>query len=77
MEIRIVSASKKSQEISEVAASAFVISREDIRGYGDRTLADSLRRITGLYQSSDRNYSYRGYVVSVSRVTTIRESSSS
>ena len=60
MDVMIVSASKRSQKASEVAASAFVITREDIRRYGYRTLAESLRRISGLYISSDRNYNYLG-----------------
>ncbi|MCK5835927.1 MAG: TonB-dependent receptor [Desulfobacula sp.] len=60
MDIKIVSASKKSQKSSEVAASAFVISHEDIRRYGYRTLGESLRRISGLYLSSGRDYDYLG-----------------
>ncbi|MEW6520849.1 MAG: TonB-dependent receptor [Thermodesulfobacteriota bacterium] len=60
MDIKIVAASKKKQQISQVAASAFVITRDDIRRYGYRTLGESLRRISGLYLSSDRNYDYLG-----------------
>ncbi|MBC8316622.1 MAG: TonB-dependent receptor [Desulfobulbaceae bacterium] len=60
MDIMIVSASKKSQKASEVAASAFVINREDIQRYGYRTLGESLRRISGLYISSGRDYEYLG-----------------
>ncbi|MBU0909177.1 MAG: TonB-dependent receptor [Proteobacteria bacterium] len=60
MDIKIVAASKKKQRISQVAASAFVITRDDIRRYGYRTLGESLRRISGLYLSSDRNYDYLG-----------------
>jgi iron complex outermembrane receptor protein len=60
MDVTIVSASKKEQKISNVAASAFVIKDEDIKRYGYRTLGEALKRISGLYLSSDRNYDYLG-----------------
>lgn len=60
MDVQIVAATKKKQSISQVAASAFVITRDDIQRYGYRTLGESLRRISGLYLGSDRNYAYLG-----------------
>ncbi len=60
MDVTVISASKKRQKASEVAASAYVISNEDIRRYGYRTLGESLRKISGMYLSSDRNYDYLG-----------------
>ncbi|HIJ78290.1 MAG TPA: TonB-dependent receptor [Deltaproteobacteria bacterium] len=60
MNVTIVSAAKKEQKISHVAASAFVITDEDIKRYGYRTLGEALQRISGMYLSSDRNYDYLG-----------------
>ena len=60
MNVTIVSASKKEQQLSHVAASAFVIHDQDIKRYGYRTLGEALKRISGLYLSSDRNYDYLG-----------------
>ena len=60
MDVTIVSASKREQKLSHVAASAFVIKDEDIKRYGYRTLGEALKRISGLYLSSDRNYDYLG-----------------
>jgi len=60
MDVQIVAASKKKQGISQVAASAFVVTRDDLQRYGYRTLGESLRRISGLYLGSDRNYAYLG-----------------
>lgn len=61
MEIeKVVTASRFSQQVTEAPASMSVISGEDIRKYGYRTLADALRAVPGLYVSYDRNYSYLG-----------------
>ena len=60
MEIEITSASKKSEKVSQAPASAFVITRDDIRRYGYRNLQEALNRVTGFYVSSDRNYEYLG-----------------
>jgi len=60
MNIEVVSASKKLQKLSEAPVPVFVITRDDIRRYGYRTLAEALRRVIGLYTFSDRNYEYVG-----------------
>ncbi len=57
---KVVTASRFSQLVTEAPASMSVITSDDIRKYGYRTLADVLRSVPGLYVSSDRNYSYLG-----------------
>ncbi|MDH4320421.1 MAG: TonB-dependent receptor [Desulfobulbaceae bacterium] len=59
-EITIVTAAKREQCISQVAAAASVITHEQIRRYGYRTLGEALSRVSGMTGSSDRNYSYLG-----------------
>lgn len=58
--ITIVTAAKKEQRISQVAAAATVINHEQIRRYGYRTIGEALNRISGMSCQSDRNYSYLG-----------------
>ena len=58
--ITIVTAAKKEQRISEVAAAATIIDREQIRRYGYRTLGEALARTSGMSSQSDRNYDYLG-----------------
>ena len=57
---KVVTASRFSQRVTEAPASMSVITSDDIRKYGYRTLADVLRSVPGLYVSNDRNYSYLG-----------------
>jgi outer membrane receptor for ferrienterochelin and colicins len=57
---KVVTASRFSQRVTEAPASMSVITSDDIRKYGYRTLADVLRSVPGLYVSYDRNYSYLG-----------------
>lgn len=57
---KVVTASRFSQQVTEAPASMTVITNEDIRRYGYRTLADILRSVPGMYVSYDRNYSYLG-----------------
>ncbi|MBS1816111.1 MAG: TonB-dependent receptor [Acidobacteria bacterium] len=60
MNVRVYSASRYSQLISEAPASVTVISRDQIERGGYRTLADILRSVRGFYVSYDRQYSYLG-----------------
>jgi outer membrane cobalamin receptor len=60
MNLTVTSASKKPESISHAPASVFVITQDDIRRYGYRTLGEALQRVAGLYISSDRNYDYLG-----------------
>ncbi len=48
MDIKITSASKKSQRLSEVAAAVFVITQEDIRRSGVTSIPEALRMVPGV-----------------------------
>jgi iron complex outermembrane receptor protein len=57
----IVSAAAKHPQPSRLAPSAVtVVTREDIRRLGYRTLAEALRSVRGFYGTHDRNYDYIG-----------------
>lgn len=56
----VSSASKFLQAVREAPASITVITADDIRRHGHRTLADVLRSVRGFYTTDDRNYSYIG-----------------
>jgi outer membrane receptor for ferrienterochelin and colicins len=56
----VFGASRVVQEITHAPASVSVITREEIRTHGYRTLADVLRNVRGFYVTNDRNYSYVG-----------------
>jgi len=60
LETTVTSASKYEQKESEVAAAVTVITREQIRAYGWRTLAAALASLPGLFLTYDRQYTYVG-----------------
>jgi outer membrane receptor protein involved in Fe transport len=60
MDVKITSASKFSQKASEAPASVSVLTAEDFRAYGWRTLADALASVRGFYVTYDRAYSFLG-----------------
>lgn len=60
MQVRVYTASKWDQEGREAPSSVSVVTAEEIKQYGDRTLADLLRRVRSFYVTYDRNYSYLG-----------------
>lgn len=49
MQVRITSAGRKEQPLSEVPAAVFVVSREDIRRSGAATVPEALRMVPGLH----------------------------
>lgn len=61
LEVEVVStASRFQQEVREAPAAITVVTAEEIRRFGHRTLSDVLRSVRGFYTTYDRNYSYIG-----------------
>lgn len=60
LEIPIVGASKYEQKPADVAAAVRVISRQDIKTFGWRTLGDALSSLPGVHTTYDRQYQYLG-----------------
>jgi len=56
----VTSASKYEQKLTEAPSSITVITADEIRKYGYRTLAEALRSVAGFYLNCDRNYAYLG-----------------
>lgn len=63
LEIKVDSvygASRFQQNVRQAPASVTIVTDDDLKKFGHRTLADVLRSVRGLYVSYDRNYSYLG-----------------
>ena len=56
----VFGASKYEQRLSEAPASVSIITADEIRKYGYRTLEDILDSVRGVYTTNDRNYGYLG-----------------
>ncbi len=56
----VFGASKYEQKVTEAPSSVSIITADEIRKYGYRTLADILRSIRSFSVTNDRNYSYVG-----------------
>jgi len=56
----VYGASGYKQKVSDAPASITVITADEIRRYGYRTVADILRNVPGFYVTYDRSYSYVG-----------------
>ena len=60
LQIKVVGASKYEQKQSEIGAAVSVITREEIRAFGWRTIDQALASLPGVYTTYDRQYVYLG-----------------
>jgi iron complex outermembrane receptor protein len=60
MNVQFYTASKRAQNASDTPASVTVVTAEDIRSFGYRTLAEVLDGVRGYWVNYDRSYSYLG-----------------
>jgi len=61
MQVEVVFAASRHEESPrEAPFPVFIVSRDEIRKHGCRTLADVLERVPGFYVTNDRNYQYVG-----------------
>ncbi len=58
--VEVQSASRFKQKSSQAPSAVEVLTADNIRQYGWRTLADALNSIRGIYVRTDRNYTYLG-----------------
>jgi outer membrane receptor for ferrienterochelin and colicins len=56
----VYTASKFEQKVTEAPSSVSIITADEIKKYGHRTLADILRSVRSFFINYDRNYSYVG-----------------
>jgi iron complex outermembrane receptor protein len=56
----VFGASKYEQRLSEAPASVSIVTADEIRKYGHRTMEDVLDSVRGFYTTNDRNYAYTG-----------------
>ena len=60
MQIGVVGASKYEQKQSEIGAAVSVITRQEIKAFGWRTLDQALASLPGVYVTYDRQFTYLG-----------------
>src|SRR5439155_11225482 len=56
----VEAASKYRQKTTEAPSSVTIITSDEVKKYGHRTLADILQTVPGMYVTYDRNYSFLG-----------------
>jgi iron complex outermembrane receptor protein len=56
----VYTASRYEQKVTEAPSSVSIVTADEIKKYGHRTLADILKSVRGFYVTYDRNYSYVG-----------------
>jgi len=60
LDLEVTGPSRSAQRMSDAAASVTVITADEIRALGYRTIADALRSVRGVAISDDHTYSYIG-----------------
>jgi outer membrane receptor protein involved in Fe transport len=60
LQVTVTGAAKYEQRQSEVAAAVSVITRQEIKAHGWRTLDEALASLPGVYTTYDRQYAYLG-----------------
>lgn len=60
LNIQVYSASRYVQQVADAPSAVSIVTSDEIRAHGWRTLADVLRSLRGLNVNEDRNYSYLG-----------------
>ena len=60
LNMEVYSASKFTQKKSDAPTAVTVITAQDIKDYGYRTVADIVQSVRGIYVSTDRNYNFAG-----------------
>lgn len=60
LEMRVIAASSYEQAAAEAPSAVSVVTAEEIRNRGYRTIAEALRSVPGLYVTDDLSYAYLG-----------------
>ncbi len=60
MQTEVISASKLAQQVSDAPSAVAIVTAEDIKTFGYKTIADVINSMKGLYITYDRNYQYMG-----------------
>src|ERR1700759_3498336 len=59
-QVKVYSASRHLEDSDDAPSAVSVITADDIRRYGWRTLGEALSSVRGLYSNYDRDYTYMG-----------------